>query len=250
MKIKDKVLFIPDVHHPFADYRAWDLLVDQVIPLFKPTVCNIQGDFIDCVSLSIFSKPLKYRDLEYELSRTNEELDYLDAALKDVGCRRKEFVEGNHEHRWVKYILDKAPELFDVVDLKQLLRIKERGWNWTPYKKDTKIGKVYTTHDTGSYGLNAVRKLMSDYQHNAVMGHVHRMEYRIEGNAAGEKHVGACFGWLGDENEVSYMHRVKVRRNWSHGFGLGYLRDDNVMHVVPVPIIDYSCVVEGKFLRG
>jgi hypothetical protein len=88
---------------------------------------------------------------------------------------------------------------------------------------------------------------MDAFQHNIVIGHTHRLGYAVEGNAQGERHVTAMFGWLGDVEQIDYMHRVKAIKDWSLGFGIGYLEPKTgTVYLVPIPIVNYTCVVEGK----
>ena len=80
------------------------------------------------------------------------------------------------------------------------------------------------------------------------------MAYIVEGNSVGENKVSAQFGWLGDVREADYMHRVKALKNWSLGFGIGYLDPQTgVVYLAPAPIISikgvYTCVVNGKQYR-
>lgn len=65
-----------------------------------------------------------------------------------------------------------------------------------------------------------------------------------------ECHVGASFGWLGDYRRIDYRHRMRARRDWVLGFGIGYLRPSGVIHLMPIPIINYSCVVEGQLFQA
>jgi hypothetical protein len=69
------------------------------------------------------------------------------------------------------------------------------------------------------------------------------MNFRVEGNAKGVPHVGASFGWLGDVEKVDYMHRIRANRDWVLGFGVGVVRENGVIHLQPVPIVQYSCMV-------
>jgi hypothetical protein len=58
------------------------------------------------------------------------------------------------------------------------------------------------------------------------------------------------FGWLGNVDEVDYMHRVKAKKEWSLGFGIGYLdKSTGVVYVQPVPIVNYTAVVEGVLYK-
>jgi len=71
----------------------------------------------------------------------------------------------------------------------------------------------------------------------------------VEGNANGDRHVSAMFGWLGDVEEIDYMHRVKAMKDWSLGFGIGYLDTaTDIVYVIPVPIIKGTCLIEGKLI--
>jgi hypothetical protein len=77
------------------------------------------------------------------------------------------------------------------------------------------------------------------------------MEYHVIGDATGDHQVGAQFGWLGDVDKVDYLHRIKVKRLWSLGFGLGYMDEKTgVTHLVPVPIVNYKVNVAGKEFKA
>jgi hypothetical protein len=207
------------------------------------------GDTADCYAVSSHSKdPDRALRLEVEIMVVNEEiLDPLDS----IGARKKIFLGGNHEDRLRRYLADKAPEFDGLVDIPSLLHLDTRGWQYVPYKQDTRIGKLHITHDVGSAGRYNVFKCLDTYQGNIVTGHTHRLSYIVEGNAKGEHMVSAQFGWLGDSSKIDYMASVNVRRNWSLGFGIGYLdeRTRNV-HLTPVPIVNYSVICEGEMFRG
>ena len=68
--------------------------------------------------------------------------------------------------------------------------------------------------------------------------------------ADGPPQVGAMFGWLGDFDTIDYMHRAKAKRDWVHGFGIGYHDTiTNYVYIAPVPIINGTCCVEGKVYK-
>ena len=242
-----RLMIWPDSHIPYHDKRAFKL-VHKVAKDFKPDTIVLQGDFADFFCVSSHSKnPNRRNNLESEVEAVNAELDKLDA----LGAREKIYVSGNHEDRLERYLMDKAPELFNVVKIPQLFNLKERGWKYVPYKSDTRVGKLNLTHDCGSAGRNAIFNALGTYQHNIAIGHTHRLAYIVEGNAHGETHVGASFGWLGDAKQADYMHRVRAARDWAQGFGIGYLdTNTGTVYLVPVPIINYTVVVEGKQYRG
>lgn len=215
---------------------------------FRPKHLVCLGDLADFYSVSSHSKdPTRQRGIEEEIAGVLESLDELDA----LGATNKIFVAGNHEDRLRRYLQDKAPELFGLVDIPHLFKLKDRGWSYVPYKAHGRLGKLHLTHDVGNSGRNATFVALDTYQHSVVTGHSHRLQYIVEGNAVGEFKLSAQFGWLGDISKVEYMHQAKAAKNWALGFGIGYLDPSSgIAYLTPVPIVKYSCVVEGKLYHA
>lgn len=242
----ERILIVPDVHIPYHDVRAWDLMV-KVAKDFEPSHIVVLGDFADFYAVSSFGKdPTRANQLDVEIAECNKALDQLDL----IGARHKYFISGNHEQRLERYLQDKSPALFSMLKVESLFKLKQRGWHFTPYREDVKIGKVYFTHDVGQGGRTAAHKTMDTYQHSIITGHSHRMAYVVESNATGTSMLSAQFGWLGDVKQCDYLHRIKAQKDWALGFGLGYIRSNGVMHLNPVPIVEYACVVNGKLFTS
>lgn len=240
-----KWLLIPDSHIPYVDTKVFSLMLRAARSAGIKNVC-ILGDFIDCYTVSSFGKdPTRKQDLQSEIDATNEILDVLDKMFTG----EKKYIAGNHEDRLERYLIEKAPALFNTVKIERLLKLKERGWQYTPYKRSTRIGKLYVTHDAGKAGKNAAADALNAFQGNVVIGHTHRINYLVEGNAKGKAHVGAMFGWLGDFEAVDYLHRIRCLRDWAHGFGVAYVEDNGCVHLTPVPIVNGRVVLEGKLIR-
>ncbi len=215
----------------------------------KPKHVVIIGDFLDFYSVSSHSKdPKRALKLQEEINAGLDALDQLDA----LHAKHKIYIGGNHCDRLERYMRDKAPEVFDYVTVPELLELKDRGWKYIPYKQDTKLGKLWLTHDVGTAGRYAAYKALDTYQHSVITGHTHRMSYVVEGNATGEVKLSAQFGWLGDAKAVDYMARVNVLKNWALGFGIGHLNPaTGLCYMQPVPIIGgYTCVVGAKLYQG
>lgn len=243
----EPILFVPDVHIPYHDKRAWKLML-KVAKDLKPKHIIIMGDFLDFFSVSSHSKdPARSLKLQFEVDEGLRCLQQLD----DLNAKNKLFIGGNHEDRLQRYLQDKAPEVFDFINVPQLLELKERGWKYTPYKKHTKLGKLYLTHDVGVAGRYAAYRAFDTYGHSVITAHTHRMCYIVEGNATGEVKLSAMFGWLGDASQVDYMQEQRVLKDWVLGFGIGYLDvETGLVFTTPVPIIGgYSAVVNGKLYR-
>jgi hypothetical protein len=214
---------------------------------WKPDSINVLGDFLNCGSVSPHEKtPRDPKTFQPEVAAANQRLDDLDA----LGASEKHFVQGNHEAWLERYLNNKAPELDGLVDLRSLLNLDARGWSFTPYKQHRRQGKVNVTHECGDHGARAHMTALSTFEGNVVIGHTHRRAVSYGGNAQGDAHVGAMFGWLGDVTKVDYMHRIQALRGWRLGFGIGYQEANGTVHVQPVPIIDYRLVLEGRLFRG
>lgn len=236
-----RVLIIPDAHHPYHCKKAWNLLLLVAKNIPFDTVITL-GDFADFFPLFSGNKnPNKNLCFKRDLDKANSALDQLD-ALK---IENKVFLAGNHEERLERYLMSKAPELFNSLKINEIFRLKQRGWKYVAYRDYTSLGRFHFTHDLESAGRNAVLRNLDRFQHNIVCGHTHRLHYVVEGNARGDRHVSATFGWLGDVEQIDYKHRALARREWSQGFGMLYLNKDGTGILNPVPIVNRSCIVEG-----
>lgn len=241
------VLFVPDTHAPYHDERAWQLMLKAARAL-EPEIIVHLGDLADFYRISRFSKdPSRQLDFAGEVAVCKDKLD----ELGTLGPDRKVFIAGNHEARLHSYLCDKAPELFGFISLEHLFGLEQRGWEYVPYKDDIKIGCVYVTHDVGYSGKYAARRSLETYQHSVVTAHTHRLDYVVEGDSTGERAVSAAFGWLGDVEQVDYMHRRRAVKEWALAFGVGWLeRKTGHMFLQPVPIVDYTCSLLGELFVG
>lgn len=242
----EKLLLVPDTHCPYHDKKAWKLLM-KAAKGFKPDVVAHLGDMADFYSVSAHSKdPARVRHLKDEILETRK----LRGDLDSLNPKRKIFIEGNHENRLERFLQDKAPELFGLVSADNLLELSDNGWEYIPYRESTKIGKLYLTHDTGASGKYTTMRALETYQHSVVIGHHHQFQYMILGDATGEYHVGAQFGWLGDAKQVDYMQQVKIAATWALGFGYGYHETSTgIVYLIPAPIVNYTVCLEGKIYK-
>lgn len=214
--------------------------------LFRPDVVCILGDFADFYSVSSHDKnPNRAADLQFEVDDVRRGLK----ELMSLGASRHVYVSGNHEDRLERYLMQKAPALFNAVKVDEVLGLKQLGWEYVPYKQHIMLGKLHITHDCGNAGAYAHYRAQETFQGNVIIGHTHRLGYAVVGNAAGKPHVGAMFGWLGDLNQIDYMHKASALRHWAHGFGLGYRQSNGNVLLVPVPIVEGACLIEGRLVR-
>lgn len=247
-----KILLIPDCHFPYVDTSAFNCMLNAARSI-KPDTVIILGDFFDFFAISQHRKnPWRKLDLASEIASGNAGLKQIEA----LGAKRKIFVEGNHEERLQRFLADAGSDVIRALGpagllkantLPEVLNLKQRGWEWVPYRQHLKVGKLYVTHDVGKAGANAHVDAESVFQGNCVIGHTHRIATAVKGNLKGKGHVSAMLGWLGSFDEIDYMHRARAARDWAHGFGIAYM-DEATEHVFlnVVNIVNNRCVVDGQ----
>ena len=260
-----KILIVPDCHFPFHNKKAFELMI-KAGKKFKPDVVVVLGDFWDFYSVSDH-----LRDADRKLHFKEEIESGLAglAQLELLGAKRHCFLSGNHEERLIRHFnkLQQNHELQKLFDAGILSKktIQDffgrlgKKWEFTPYRKQLKIGKMTFIHDLGQAGLGAVTNAETVMQGSVVMGHVHSNQMVIKSNLKGKTHCAASFGWLGDSNEIEYMAQATVHRHWSLGFGLGFHNEKNgYVYLNSVPIVSefklngeisaYTCLLNGEII--
>jgi len=247
MSKTEKLFIIPDTHVPFHDERAL-ALVKQVMKSWRPDRTIILGDFLDVYSLSRHRKDPALRHWNFKA-----EMDAGKREVRDIArlTGKLVYLEGNHEARLSNHISEKSPELYQYVQsVPDFLELDKLGALWVPYQEIYTLGKINYTHDTGTAGGNAHLDAEYAIAGSAVIGHTHRMAYGVVGNARGNAHLAAMFGWLGDQKYAKYISAAARRRYWSLGFGTGRLLSSGVTYLQPRPMIKYSVEVDGVIYNG
>lgn len=241
-----RIAVFNDVHVPYHDERAL-ALVCKILDAWRPDRVVLNGDFMDCYKLSVFDhSPDRILSFEDEVKIGNKELRKIEDAAPSA---QRYFLEGNHEYRLSKYLMSKAPELWSFVNWPRLLDLQGR-WRWIRFGGDVRLDNINFTHcvNPRTTGENAHMKARDTYEGNASIGHVHWLGINYRGNAKGEQHVGATFGWLGDYKQADYLHRIEALR-WTQGMGIGHVVD-GVTHLQPIPFIKGVAVIDGKVFRA
>jgi hypothetical protein len=235
-----RFLILPDLHAPYHHRQAFQLVLQVARAFTWDTLIDL-GDFYDMNCVSSYTKdPNQVSALKDELDKAREEC--LD-PLNKIKFRRKIVTLGNHDIRYMDYLKEKSPGVYSLVMQDDWLGFRTSGWEVIGYRDYAQLGKLFITHECAA---NGAEKVLNAVQNNIVSGHDHSINYLIRGTALGDYHVSATFGWLGDIRHADYMHRLKAQRKWALGFGVGYLRDNGMVYLQPVPIVKNSCVVEGQ----
>jgi hypothetical protein len=242
-------LLIPDTHRPYHDKRAVNLMLMVAHHLSAQlSEIVIMGDYADFYSISSHQKdPRVIGMLKDEIIDVNKGLDQLDQLFPDVP---KYFVEGNHEYRLERFLINQAASLFGITSVEHLLNLNRRPlWHFIPYgpaQMHKVLGsKLFVRHEPlGTSAKATASKALC----SLAYGHIHRIEESHLVGLEGDNHVCFSVGWLGDKGQDKIFNYVKGHHQWQLGFGLVWVdRLTKKFYHHKIHILDnYTCVVDGK----
>ncbi len=137
-------LYLSDVHIPFQDNLTIKLAVKAAKAQFVKGVI-LNGDIFDFEQVSRHPKPPINERYIKERFCGLQFLTYLRQQFPKI---RIIFKEGNHEERLVKYLSQKAPELFDldVLQLPNLMKFDQFGIEFVGDRRLVRLGKLSILH--------------------------------------------------------------------------------------------------------
>jgi hypothetical protein len=212
----------------------------------------ILGDYGDFYSVSSHSRdPRLPHLLLEEVTSVREGLDELDRIFPEA---KKVFLEGNHEYRLERYLVERAPALFGVTTTEGVLGIPQRPlWSFLSYGRNqsyrvlgTQLHARHTPLATNA--KSSLQRAMISH----CYGHVHRIEEVHARGLDGRSHVAFSPGWLGDPRLRPFDY-LQSPDQWSCGFALVSC-DDSVPEIFHHEIIrikeNFSAMYGGKEFRG
>jgi predicted phosphodiesterase len=217
MKTDDKkwkrIVVFSDVHVPFHDVKAFNLLL-KFCRWYKPEIVVINGDFVDCHDVSKFSSsPDEHVGLKNEIETAKGLLHEIVSATP--GAVRY-YIFGNHSSRLQKYVLRSAPEIWDLISLEDLLGLTRNFIivNESMVENYVQIMDLYIGHwnRVSKHSSYTIKNIMDDRGVNCVQGHVHRLGYHVKTLLDRTIEGWEC-GCLCSRN-MSYI----VAANWQLGF--------------------------------
>jgi predicted phosphodiesterase len=203
----EHILVCSDVHVPYHDPLAWRAFLARLDDV-RPDRLIINGDFADFLSVSLHEDGQPAPEFAAEVEAVRAELARLRKAM---GQRPIHYVEGNHEHRYARYVNKKTWQ--------SALGLVDFGITSSDYGKVHKIGHLGFTH--GVYaGDSYAKQHLLRYGMSLVIGHCHRAQiYTIPvAGPEGSQHVRGGFGipCLAPVDEAPYL---KGPTGWTQGHG-------------------------------
>ena len=211
-----RILCLYDVHVPYHDVRACNAAIQYGLDNKADTIF-IGGDFMDCYGLSRYEKDPRKRGFKEELDMTR---DFLKRLRELFPKARIYYMIGNHEERYQKLMMAKAPQLIGIqeFEIDILLHFGEYGIELIDDKRVAKIGRLNLIHGHelpgGAYSpVNPAKGLYNKAKRSTMCGHHHQTSEHTEKDISGDVVTCWSVGTLGALNP-DYMPINK----WNHGF--------------------------------
>lgn len=270
-------LIIPDSQHgfrrlngklvPIHDRRCIDLAI-QVCDYLKPDEVVLLGDMLD---LAPWGKYSTSPDLKYTTQPSLLELHWFLQSLRDCGDHTITYLEGNHEARIKRAVVDKLEEAVElrpvgrdvarpIFSIPNLLSLDEISVDYVePY------GKAYWLFDNlvrchhgntvrPKGGQTVTAMLSSGTTSSEIVGHIHRREFASRRIPSGGGFVTVdamspgCFCRV--DTEISMVPAYAGKPvDWQQGIGIVYKYKDRVQMQL-IPIDDGVCYVNGERFVG
>lgn len=220
----EKVMITGDYHIPFIDEKAYSSMLSYG-KKYKPDYFIINGDFLDCYSISDFDKnPARKVGLKEEIELGRK---YIKDIRKAFPKAKIYFLEGNHDNRIERKLwkdsetYEVASEYFNVKDLLELdkYKIEHIKTDMDYWKKDTghlQLGDVVIMHgdnrlngaSTSKYAGYSAKNTMMTLQSSVAINHVHRLAL-VNHRTPYSNLVGMECGMLAQHTGTA---------NWQQGF--------------------------------
>lgn len=246
-----------DVHGSMMDRPAVEAFLADLKD-WNPDEVVLNGDIIECGGFLAAHHTLGYvaqtaYSWQEDIAAGNW---FLDEIQKAAPRAKIHFVEGNHEDRVERWVVDQtmrhgrdAEFLRTLLGPDVLLRVKERGIEYHRRGEHEipglppgwiKLGKIFFVHELGG-GKNAASAAVSRTAGNVVYSHTHQEDTATMVLPG----VGLVKAW----NPGCLCTRVPLWRhsnptNWSHGYAVQFVAKSGEFLHINVPIL------EGRSLVG
>ena len=218
-----KVGILSDIHLPYHNIDALTCAI-SFLKKEKVDAVLLNGDTMDCHTLSRFMKDPKKRDFKYELDALKA---FINVIKKQLKCKIF-FKIGNHEVRYEHFLYQKAGELIGVEEFKfeNIIKSRAEGIEIIESNRFMKLNELNGIHGHEYIGgisapVNVARGLYLRGKTSAFQGHNHSTSEHSETDMNGKITTTWSIGCL-CELHPEYMPLNK----WNWGCAVVYL-DDN-----------------------
>lgn len=245
----DAALIIPDTHIPYHDEKSYQLMIEVGKTLKKKGILKeviILGDYADFYAVNSHGKhPKMMHSLKEEVEIVRRYL----WELSDIFSHQKIiYIQGNHEYRLERYLVNKAPELFGITDTKKILELDQMDFKYVKYGRNQSYNVLGTDliarHEPISQGVHCAMSTLQKGGSSIIFGHTHRWQHVAINTLDGRTIRGYSCGNLIDKKSKVFGY-MKNKDDWTQGFAVAY-KEKKKAHVVPVMIENHVCYFDSK----
>lgn len=209
---------LSDIHLPYHDEVALSVAV-AYLKEAKIDALLLNGDTMDFYGMSTHEKDPRKRRFKAEIDCFKEFIEWIKQEL-DVPIY---FKVGNHEYRYERWMMLKAPELLDIDSFKfsEVLQFGKHGIIEIGSSTRIKAGKfsIYHGHEfKGSGGVNPARWLSLKAKISSAVGHFHKASEHVWRDSDDVTRACYSFGCLCDMSP-EYL----PENEWTQGFAILHL---------------------------
>jgi hypothetical protein len=243
-------VLVPDSHGAHIDEAAAQAFLGD-LERIQPAEVVWMGDHLDCGGFLAQHHTMGFvaeADVEFEddIDAANQ---FMDAVQKRTPNAVHHVLTGNHEHRIERWCITQslgkqrtAQRLLDALGMRAVLHLDKRGWHYHPrgemeqthgrVRGAIKLGNCYFVHDV-SIASDPCSVALNRYACNVAFGDTHRLVSRV-GRKAEKDIFAATVGYLAKPQP--YWQETRVT-DWSHGYGLQIVANENELLHINVPIV-------------
>lgn len=207
---------ISDVHIPYHSEVAFGAAV-AALKQVKIDTLLINGDFADFYQVSRHQRDPKHRRFSEELKSVVQGLEWLRSEFPK---QRIVYKMGNHEERWDHFIWNRAPEIYDLANVRidELIQAKRFGVEVVGDQRFIMLGQlpILHGHELGKSifsPVNPARGAFLRTHHTVLVGHSHQ----TSGHADTDMFHSETFVW--STGCLCDLTPAYARNNrWNHGF--------------------------------
>jgi UDP-2,3-diacylglucosamine pyrophosphatase LpxH len=240
-----------DFHIPFHDERVL-LLFKLFLRRERPDWLILDGDFQDFWEISSYDHtPRTGKEFREEIEIGKR---ILRAFRRSLPRARITWIEGNHEFRLRKYLIEKAKELYGLPGLSvpDIFDLKRFGIEYVPChelaSKFTdnfiRVGDLYVGHwdKVSKHAAYAAKVLVEEKGVSLLQGHTHRFGAHARTLVDGHTLLG-----VENFSMCSRRQSYVAHPNWQSGFSVVYLENKSGRtHWFPIFMKDYRFIWRGS----
>lgn len=235
-------LIMGDTHFPYHNKKALEL-VELFMREQQPDAIVYNGDLTDFYQVSVFSKdPARMGQLQDDMDMTTQMFD-----RHSVFCPEAEkwFIMGTHEHRWMKYLQDKAAPTARLRSnrIENQYQLDDYGINYVGYERGLLVNDTFLIlHGdiAAAHSSYTAKRHFEKKGGSGMCNHTHRLGSYYKTNRFG------IYGWWENGCLCTLTPDWLQHPDWQPGFSMVHFNDDGRFWAEQIPIVKDKFMFGGK----